>query len=307
MSTSQVKGSKTGNLGPASRTSPKKGRLTGKAPHSAGAVVATIIVFIYLLIGVFPIISIILGSLKSTTQLVADPLGLPSPIQFDNYARGWAGVAVGESMSTYFINTVLFSIVAVGISTIAGTMAAYAIARSTTKTSGIFERSFNLLYALPYLAVIIPLFSITGDLGLRSNPLGIGLVFGAGWLFLTVMLMYGFFASFPLDVIEAAKTDGASELRIFWEQVVPMSKGAILSCVLLAFIYSWNNLSHTLPLLVDPKSTTVAPGLLLFSAQYSVDLGAQFAGIIISIIPLILAYALMHKQLMESFRVGSFR
>lgn len=176
-----------------------------------------------------------------------------------------------------------------------GTMAAYAIARSATRTSTVFERSFTVLYALPYLAVIIPLFSITGDLGLRSNPLGIGLVFGASWLFLTVILMYGFFASFPNDVIEAAKTGGASELRIFWTHVVPMSKGAILSCVLLVFIYSWNNLSHTLPLLVDPASTTVAPGLLLLSAQCSVDLGAQFAGIVISIVPLVLAYALIHK------------
>ncbi|WP_460532373.1 carbohydrate ABC transporter permease [Humibacter ginsengiterrae] len=248
-----------------------------------------------------------LGSLKTTTQIVSQPLSLPNPIQFGNYARGWAGVAVGESMSTYFLNTIAFSITAVVVSTIAGTMAAYAIARSTSRISVFFEKSFTVLYALPYLAVIIPLFSITGDLGLRSNPVGIGLVFGAGWLFLTVILMYGFFAGFPHDVIEAAKTDGASEFRIFWTHVVPMSKGAILSCILLAFIYSWNNLSHTLPLLVDPASTTVAPGLLLFSAQYSVDLGAQFAGIVISIVPLVLAYILMHKHVMESFRVGSFR
>jgi len=289
-------------------TNGQKRRLPRKgARHSTGSIVVSIIVFIFVLIGILPIISIILGSLKSTTQIVGDPLGLPIPLQFGNYARGWAGVAVGESMSPYFVNTVAFSVVAVIVSTIAGTMAAYAIARAATRTSTIFERSFTLLYALPYLAVIIPLFSITGDFGLRSNPFGIGLVFGAGWLFLTVILMFGFFASFPNDVIEAAKTDGASEIRIFLSIVVPMSKGAILSCVLLAFIYSWNNLSHTLPLLVDPASTTVAPGLLLFSAQYSVDLGAQFAGIVISIVPLVGAYALMHKHIMESFRVGSFR
>ena len=308
MSTSHVDDTVTSSrLHPAPTSKRRKRAPKVKTRYSAGAIIVSIIVFLYVLMGILPIISIVLGSLKNTTQIVGDPLGLPSPVQFDNYVRGWAGVAVGESMETYFINTIAFSVVAVAISTVAGTMAAYAIARSTSKMSTAFERSFTLLYALPYLAVIIPLFSITGDLGLRSNPLGIGLVFGAGWMFLTIMLMYGFFASFPNDVIEAAKTDGASELRIFWTHVIPMSKGAILSCVLLAFIYSWNNLSHTLPLLVDPKSTTVAPGLLLFSAQYSVDLGAQFAGIVVSIVPLVLAYALMHKHIMESFRVGSFR
>jgi ABC-type glycerol-3-phosphate transport system permease component len=272
-----------------------------------GPIIVSIIVALYVLIGILPIISIVLGSLKSTTQITGDPLGLPNPMRFDNYVRGWKGVAVGESMNTYFVNTIAFSVVSVAIATVAGTMAAYAIARRTGRISATFERYYSLLYALPYLAVILPLYSLTGTLGLRSNPFGIGLVFGAGWLPLTVMLMYAYFASFPHDVIEAAKTDGASEIRIFLRLVTPMSKGAILSTVLLAFIYSWNNLSHTLPLLVDPKSTTIAPGLLLFSAQYSVDLGAQLAGFVISIIPLVLAYALMHRHIMESFRVGSFR
>jgi N-acetylglucosamine transport system permease protein len=276
-------------------------------PNGLGAAFTSVVVLIYVLVGALPILSIVMGSLKSTAQIVGEPLGLPGGLHFDNYSRGWQGVAVGESMSTYLVNTVEFSLVAIAVSTVAGTMAAYAIARHSTRMSTVFERSFTVLYALPYLATIIPLFTITGDLGLRSNPLGIGLVFGAGWQFLTIILMYGFFAGFPHDVIEAAKTDGASEIRIFMTIVLPMSKGAVLSCVLLSFIYSWNNLSHTLPLLVDPASTTVAPGLLLFSAQYSVDLGAQFAGIVITIVPLVLAYAFMHKHIMESFRVGSFR
>jgi ABC-type glycerol-3-phosphate transport system permease component len=282
-------------------------RLFKTQTRSLGSWVATLVVAAFALLILVPVITIFLGSLKSTEQIAADPLGLPSPFRFENYVQGWNGVAVGESMSTYFLNTALFSIAAVASSTIAGTMAAYAIARRTGRISGMFERYFVILYALPFLAVIVPLFSVTGDLGIRSNPFWIGVVFGAGWLPLTVVLMYAYFASFPLDVIEAAKTDGASEFRIFWEMVIPMSKGAILSSVLLAFIYAWNNLSHTLPLLVDPSSTTVAPGLLLFSAQYSVNLGAQLAGMIISIVPLILAYALMHKHIMESFRVGSFR
>ena len=77
--------------------------------------------------------------------------------------------------------------------------------------------------------------------------------------------------------------------------------------MLLALIYSWNNLSHTLPLLVLPASRTIAPGLLLFTQQYSVDVGAQLAGMLISILPLIAAYLLLHRHIMESFRVGSFR
>ncbi|MEO5314679.1 carbohydrate ABC transporter permease [Pseudarthrobacter sp. CC12] len=280
---------------------------TGPRKLLTGNAIATLAVAVWVATSVAPVLTILLGALKTQTQISSDPLGLPNPLRLDNFIRGWEGVAVGEPMSTYFMNTIVFSVVAVAASTIAGTMAAYALARRTSFASSFFERYFAVLYALPFLAVIIPLYSITGDLGIRSNPAGIGLVFAAGWLPLTVTLMYGFFSGFPLDVIESAKTDGASEARIFASIVMPMSKSAILSNLLLCFIYAWNNLSHTLPLLVRPNSTTVAPGLLLFTAQYSVDLGAQLAGMLISILPLIAAYALLHRHIMESFRVGSFR
>ena len=288
-------------------TRPGLSRSPGARRRGLGAALLTLLVAAYVLLSVLPVWTIVLGSLKSSEQVTTDPLGLPNPVHFDNFARGWRGVAVGEPMSTYFVNTAIYSAACVIVATVAGTMAAYALARRSGFSSAFLNRYFVVLYALPFLAIIVPLFSITGDLGIRSNPLGIGVVTAAGWLALTVMLMFGFFSTFPLDVIEAAKTDGASELRTFWQIVIPMSKGPMFSCALLCFINAWNNLAYTLPLLVRPDSTTIAPGLLLFSGRYSVDLGAQLAGMTISILPLIAAYLLMHRHVMESFRVGAFR
>ncbi len=267
----------------------------------------TVLVAAYVIFTNLPVFTVFTGSLKTSNQITTDPLGLPNPVNFSNYVRGWNGVAVGQSMYVYLWNTVMFTIVGVAVATIFGTMAAYAIARSNSLISSFAERYYLVLYTLPFLATIIPLYSMTGDLGLRDNPAGIGLVYAASWMPMTVMLMLGFFSSFPLDVIEAAKTDGASEWRAFVSVVIPMSRSAVLSNVLLAFIYAWNNFSHTFPLLTQPTSVTVAPGILLFSSQYSVDQGAQFAGMFMTVIPLILAYALLHRHIMESFRVGSFR
>lgn len=272
-----------------------------------GSWIATLVVAVWGAGAILPVLSIVLGSFKESRQISIDPLGLPHPIKWSNFATGWKGVAVGDAMSTYFINTVLFTVSSVAVSIIAGTMAAYAIARNQGFASRLTERYFVILYTLPFLAYIIPLFSLTGILGMRSNPFLIGIVFAGTWLPLTVMLMHAFFSGIPLDLVEAAKLDGASELRIFLNVVLPLAKGAVLSNLLLAFIYSWNNLSHTLPLLVVPKTRTVAPGLLLFTQQYSVDVGAQLAGMLISVAPLIIAYLLLHKHIMESFRVGSFR
>lgn len=273
-----------------------------------GTIIATALVIVWIILSVLPVATIVFGSVKTAKQITTDPLGWPSPFSWDNFRRGWEGVAVGESMSVYFVNTILFSATAVIVSVGAGTMAAYVLARASEgRASKFFERYFHVLYALPFLAYIIPLYSLTGVLDIRSNPAAIGVVYSAGWLPLALILMFAFFSSIPMDVIEAGKVDGASEWRIFLTIVLPMSKGAVLSNVLLAFIYAWNNLAYTLPLLVAPNSRTVAPGLLLFSQQYSVDIGAQLAGMLISVLPLIAAYLLLHKSIMESFRVGSFR
>ncbi|MEA4943822.1 MAG: carbohydrate ABC transporter permease [Propionicimonas sp.] len=272
-----------------------------------GAILATTFIGAYVLVINLPVFTVLSGSLKTSNQITTDPLGLPNPVDFTNYIRGWNGVAVGEPMWVYLLNTAVFTVVAVAVVIVLGTMAAYAISRSSNWVSTLAERYYLVLYTLPFLATIVPLYSITGDLGLRDNPAGVGLVYAASWMPMTVVLMLAFFASFPLDVIEAAKTDGASEWRAFVTIVVPMSQSAVLSNLLLAFIYAWNNLSHTFPLLTSPTSLTVAPGILLFSSQYTVDQGAQLAGMFMTVIPLILAYAVLHRHIMESFRVGSFR
>lgn len=268
---------------------------------------AAIAVGVYVLSAVFPIYTVLVGSLKTTSEVASDPLGFPSQFVWQNYVDGWNGVAVGQSMSTYFWNTLLFTASGVMIAVGGGTLAAYAISRSDGRLARFLDRYYLLLFTLPYLAVIIPLFNLTEMLGIRSDPLGIGAVYAAGWLPQAVILMRGFFASFPREAIEAAKLDGASETRIFLRVVLPMSRSAVISTFLLAFIFAWNNLSHTLALLVDPASTTVAPGLLLFTSQYSVNIGAQFAGMVISVLPLVALYLFFHRDMMESLRVGTFR
>lgn len=279
-------------------------------PRSRGRALswlAAMAVGLYVLSTVFPIYTVLVGSLKTTSEVASDPLGLPSQLVWQNYVDGWNGTAVGQSMSTYFWNTQLFTASGVFVAVGAGTLAAYAISRSDGKLARFLDRYYLLLFTLPYLAVIIPLFNLTEMFGIRSNPLGIGVVYAAGWIPQAVILMRGFFATFPREAIEAAKLDGASETRVFLRVVLPMSRSAVISTLLLAFIFAWNNLSHTLPLLVDPASTTVAPGLLLFTSQYSVNIGAQFAGMVISVLPLVALYLFFHRDMMESLRVGTFR
>jgi raffinose/stachyose/melibiose transport system permease protein len=288
---------------------PKATRGTHRARHGFVSAFLVIVVGAYCAFTLLPVVSILLGSFKTTSEIASDPLGWPSTFRWENYVQGWSGTGLTPSMDLYFGNTVLFTIAALIAIVPVGAMAAYAIARRSGWVSTLVERYYLLLYTIPFIALIVPLYDVVGTLGLRSNPVAVGLVFAASFVPWTIVLMLGFYASFPLDVIEAAKMDGASELRIFWSVVLPMSKGAVLTNVLLAFIFAWNNLSHTLPLLIDPESLTIAPGVIALTAGsgYTVDIGPQMAALIISVVPLVALYLMLHKQIMEGFRVGSFR
>src|ERR1700712_172650 len=73
-------------------------------------IIATIVVGLYVLISIMPVVSIVLGAFKTTSQISTDPLGLPNPVEWSNFVKGWNGVAVGNAMSTYFFNSILFTV-----------------------------------------------------------------------------------------------------------------------------------------------------------------------------------------------------
>jgi ABC-type glycerol-3-phosphate transport system permease component len=272
-----------------------------------GSIVLFLLCGAWAVIVMMPVIATLLGSLKTTTQIASDPLGLPIPPHFENFVNGWKGVVVGEQMSTYVVNTVLFAGVAVVVSTLFGSMAAYAIARRFGRAALLLRRYFVLLFAVPFVSTIIPLFFLSGDLSMRSNPAAIGVVYAAVAIPQAVILMVGYFATFPFDLVEAARVDGATEFGAFRRIVMPVAKGGVLSIGLLGFINAWNDLAYTLVLLVKPASKTIPPGLLLFTQQYSVDIGAQLAGMLIGILPLVIAYVVLQRYIMEGFRVGAYR
>lgn len=274
---------------------------------NVGSILLFILCGTWALIVMMPVIATLLGSLKTTTQIVSDPLGLPIPPHWENFVSGWEGVVVGEPMSTYFVNTIYYAAVAVVLSTLLGSMAAYAIARRFGRVSMFMRRYFILLFAVPFVSTIIPLFALSGDLGMRSNPAAVGAIFAAVAIPQAVILMVGYFATFPFDLVEAAKVDGATELGAFRQVVLPVAKGGVLSVALLTFINAWNDLSYSIVLLTKPESKTIPPGLLLFTQQYSVDIGAQLAGMLIGIIPLVIAYVVLQRYIMEGFRVGAYR
>lgn len=253
-----------------------------------------------------PIVSAVLASVKTTDAITASPLGLPSNPTFDNFTRAWNGPLYGVPLWKTVINSAIAVSVGVGLGVSAGTAAGYALARNP-RTLSWLNRYFVLLLTVPQIVIWVPLFSLASDLNVVSNPAALGLVYAALVIPLSTVLMRTYFASFPLDLIEAAKVDGASETRALVRIVIPMSKGIIGLVALLQAIMLWNELALAVILLLDPDSQTIPVGLTQFRSQFQVQLGPQFAGLVLAIVPMIMLYLITNRRIVSGMRLGALR
>ena len=254
-----------------------------------------------------PALGTLLGSVKSQTEIVAEPLSLPDTFMFDNYQRAWEGTNLGEPWVVFARNSVIATVTGVLLGIGAGTLAGYAIARSTTRFGGIVNRYFVLLITLPFIVTWVPLFVLSDRLGVLSNPAAIGAMYAARLIPFAAVMMRAYFSSFPMDLIEAAQVDGVGEFSTFRLVVLPLSWGAVIAVGLINFIFLWNELGLAQVLLLDPASRTLPVGLTQFRGQFRTDFGAMYAALMITILPIIMLYIPTQRKLTEGLRVGALK
>lgn len=253
-----------------------------------------------------PVGAAILDSVKSSESIVAAPLGIPTHPAFSNFVVAWDGPVDGVPLWRCVLNSVIAVSIGVGLGVSSGMTAGYALARHPRALSWL-NRYFVFLLTVPAVVTWVPLFSLASDLNILSNPAGLGLIYAAIVIPLATVLFRTYFGSFPLDLIEAVKVDGASETYAFLRIVIPMSKGIIGIIALLQAIMLWNELALALILLLQSRSQTIPVGLTQFRSEFQVDLGPQFAGLIMAIIPMVVMYLLTNRRIALGVRLGALR
>ncbi len=262
---------------------------------------------LWLVATIIPVFAALLASVKSQTEIIADPLGFPDRLLVDNYARAWRGTSLGRPLSEFAVNSLVAvgSGIMVGVS--AGVLAGYTCARSTSRSIAILNRYFVLLITLPFVVTWVPLFTLSDSLGLLSNPLALGFMYAARLIPFAAVMMRAYFSAFPLDLLEAASLDGASETSSFLRVVLPTSWGPIASVTLVQAIFLWNELGLATVLLLDQDSRTLPVGITQFRGQFGADLGALFAALILTILPALVLYGVAERRLVQGLRLGALK
>ncbi|MUG65674.1 MULTISPECIES: carbohydrate ABC transporter permease [Paenibacillus] len=265
--------------------------------------------FAYTFLGLFAIMNIVplfwmvVNSFKQEQEYAISPFSLPDTLQFSNYARAWE-VA---NMDTYFLNSIIITFASLIITVLLGAIAAYFLSRFQFKLRGFTYGLFLLGMLVPIHATLIPIFLIMQKLYLLDTYWSLILPYTAFHLSLTVFILEGFMRGFPKDLEESGVMDGAGVYRIFWSIILPITRPALATVIILNFIYNWNEYLFALVLITSTELKTLPLGLANFAGIETASLTLQMAALTIALIPILIFYLLLQKQLVNGMTAGAVK
>jgi N-acetylglucosamine transport system permease protein len=271
----------------------------------AVTVVSHVMLSLWSILVILPLVWVFLSSFKTTSQIFASPLTLPSKLQFDNYTSAWSDSHLG----LYLLNSVVVVTSALVVVMILGAAAAYSLARYPFPGSRILYYLILAGLTFPIFLAIVPLFFVLKNFGLLNTLPGLSATYVAFAFPFTVFFLYPFFRALPQEIAEAAELDGAGEWRTFWQVMLPMARPGMVAVAIFNFLGLWNQFLLPVALNTDESKYVLSQGMARFASQagYAVNFGALFAGVVITVVPVLIVYILFQRQLQGSLSQGTLK
>lgn len=268
--------------------------------------------FVFAVFVLFPLVWIVLMSFKTFGDIVAYPPKFIFPPTLDNYKAilfGEGTTGLGLQASTYVrfvLNSIIISGGAVLLSFLVGIPAAYSLARAPFRWKNQVAFTFLSFRFAPELAIILPLFVIYKNVGLYDTFGGMILVHQLITLPLVIWIMIGFFQAIPADIEAAAMVDGANRWQTLYRVALPMVRPGIASALIIAFIFSWNNLTFGL-VLSGGQTQPVTVGILQTMNFDQIKWGLMAAAAVIAMIPGVLVAIYAQRHLISGLTMGAVK
>ena len=263
----------------------------------------TYLVFLAVLgITLVPILYLIVGGFRTTAQINASANGLPHPWVWRNYRSVLTSSLFWQPLANSAIIAIVVTALAVGL----GAMTAYALSRYTFRGREVWYTLFAAGLLFPVNAAALPLYLLLQRIGMLDSLLGVAIPEAAFSLPLTIVILRPFMRAIPGELEDAAIVDGATRLRFFLRILVPLSRPALITVGIVAFITSWN--AYLLPLVVFTTQAhfTLPLGVANFQSTYSQDTARVFAYTAISMVPAIGVFLFAQRKLVGGL-VGAIK
>ena len=266
---------------------------------------------------VVPVAWVFMASVKENSEFYGNPWALPNGLHWENFINAWNKASMGE----YMINSVIVTVLALGILLVVALPASYALARFKFKGCKFLNTAFMAGLFINVNYIVVPIFLMLKDANnwltktigqgfLLNNLFVLAIVYAATALPFTIYLLSGYFVTLPHDYEEAAYIDGAGFVTTMVQIIFPMAKPSIITVVLFNFLSFWNEYIISMTLMSGMGAQKTLPvGLLnlMQAQQAAAEYGMMYAGLVMVMVPTLILYICVQKQLTQGMTMGGLK
>jgi multiple sugar transport system permease protein len=252
----------------------------------------------------FPLYWMLVSSLKTPVELLASPPTLwPREISVRTYAKLFAET----NFLTYFWNSIAVSGLTTVVVVLLGCLGGYALTRYRFRAREQVAKLLLLVYMFPPIILVVPLFVFAHQLGLTNSRLGVSLAYMSFALPYALWILRAFFQSLPVELEEAAMTDGATRLQACAHIVVPLALPGVIATLIFTFIVAWNDFLFAAVLIGRDELKTLPVGINDFFYMALVDWGLVMAAGVMVTVPAVLLFVAVQRYLVAGWGAGGLK
>jgi raffinose/stachyose/melibiose transport system permease protein len=269
----------------------------------ASRMLVYLLAVIWVVITIYPLIFLVQNSLKTSTEFfMGDVWTLPGKFSLANYQRVWV-----NHFARFLLNSLLVVSVSLSILLLAGSSAAFGLSRIRFRLRGFFYYLFVGGLTIPVHITLIPVYIITRQLGIYDT---LGSLIGPFVAFnmpVAVFVLCSFMGEIPASLEEAGYIDGATRFQVFWHVVLPISRPAVTAVGIYNAVILWNEFIFPLVLINSTTKRPLTLALWNFQGEFSADVPAMMAALLLSMVPLLVFYAVTKERLIEGLVAGALK
>jgi raffinose/stachyose/melibiose transport system permease protein len=262
-----------------------------------------LVLILYMIIAIFPLVWLGISSFKTNLEIEMSPFLLPEVWQLKNFEN-----AINTTgLLRYFLNSIIVAACATALNLFVTSMGSYILAR---KTFVLRKAIFSILTAgvlIPIIAFMVPYFSTIHRLGLYDSLLGLIVIYTAINIPISIFIIRNFMVLIPRELDDSSNIDGCNYWQQFSKIILPLSRSGLVTAGTFCFIYCWNEFVYALLLTSSRHSRTVQLAIRYFTSQFRTDYAGMFAAIVLTMIPSVIFYIFMNKQIVSGLIAGAVK
>jgi len=251
---------------------------------------------------IFPFLLIVINPFKERVEIIENPLSLPIEFNFDNFRSAYEQMDYPAAFANSFFITAGALILLV----IFPSMLAFYLARFNNRLNNMIFFMLVISMIIPFQALMIPFVSIYGKLGMLNDRVYLLYYYLGFGTSLATFVYHGFIKAIPMTLDESATIEGANKFQVFWYVIFPIMRPTTATILILNALWVWNDyLLPSLVLILEDR--TLPLSTFTFFGQYTSDYGLAMAGLVLSIIPIIIFYLILQRNIISGITDGALK